>query len=100
MGGSAGTSPFVTPKVFRTRLKSRSWQDCWQRDFKKVTPIKTYGWQLKRAGQLPSSCVCSLSVGFIDTEIYIYKTIQAHLIFPVPTRRSLCEGDVFILQSW
>ena len=30
-------------------------------------------------------------------EIYIYRAIQVHLIFPVPTYCSLYEGNMFIL---
>lgn len=43
---------------------------------------KSHPWQLHRAGQLPSSRICSLSVDFIDTKIYISTEL---LIFPIPT---------------
>lgn len=50
---------------------------CWEGDARRSHP-----WQLHRAGQLPSSRICSLSVDFIDTKIYISTEL---LIFPIPT---------------
>lgn len=66
-----GTSTFVTPKVFRTRLKSLSWQDCWQRDFKKVIRIKFNSSMAIKQSRTTAKLLCLLTV----SRFYRYRDI-------------------------